>query len=180
MDASLTTRMFHVFSVLAKNGAAFGGGDLVWPDPDGTVFQMLSDLGRKIVSSWHEVTLSRPVVLTCTCNGCASNPVEHYALRFRQNGYYNVLIRPMKEPFYTLGGFMEHGRQMLEGVAPPPHLERCPWRSLDVRYSHFESDQRVAAACNAQYELVAYNTNRRLGNECYVPSPIWEVIKERV
>jgi hypothetical protein len=86
----------------------------------------------------------------------------------------------MKEPFYTLGGFMEHGRQMLEGVAPPPHLERCPWRSLDVRYSHFESDQRVAAACNAQYELVAYNTNRRLGNECYVPSPIWEVIKERV
>jgi hypothetical protein len=75
---------------------------------------------------------------------------------------------------------MENTRYLLLGAATSPQLDGCPRRSCDSRYANFECDRRVAATCNAQDELRAYDANHRIGNECYVPTPVWEVNKERV
>ena len=177
---ALRTRLLNVFAHLAAADVSFAEGDLVIDDPDSEIFNDLYAHGMSVTKGWCELTLPTPLSLLCPCLACSVRADSKSALRFRKHGDY-VLLRLLKDPWYTLDGAMELGRLALWG--DPKTGEGCTggWRSVDEpTYTRetLQRDEALHAKHKTLESLRLYNRKFRVGNELYAPFPLW--IKDAV
>ena len=172
---ALRTRLLSLFAHLAAANSSFAEGDLVMDDADATIFDDLCGLGMRMSRGWWEITLSEPLTFLCPCATCSARGEYKSALRFRRHGDY-IVLRLLKDPWYTVEGGMELARLTLWGE--PRTGEGCAggWRSIDAPSYLPESillDEALHRNSQSIDSLKHYNRKFRLGNELYAPLRLW-------
>lgn len=174
-QSTVRAKLLNLYAHLSKHGASFADGDIAVDDTDGAIFEQLCVLGASVSGTWWEMTLVEPLTALCPCVVCTARGDYKSALLFRRHQGF-LLIRLVRNPWYTLEGGLEKLRQLLGGHTPYSAGCSGGWRSselLNYEQRSMRQDIEMHRSVGTAERLRTYNTTYRLGNEVYVPLLFW-------